>query len=630
MLYKEFCSFEKVQWRGNMSNKKRVSYFIIFDSIFILTAFFLSFLIIHEPSVYFNTNFWLSCFIILFSYHLFSFLFRLNKKVWEYASVGELQIILKTLSFAIILNALIQQVLFFHIQYRILFVMWLLQVVLIGGSRFWWRMTKEKITRYSKTGKRTMIVGAGSAGTMVTRQLLNNHTSDLLPKVFVDDDSNKHKFDIFGLPVAGAIKDISRLVKEFRIDNIIIAIPSLNRPQLNSIYRECSRAEVKTQVLPMIEDLVTGRVTVSQFREVNVEDLLGRKPVELDNKRISASITGKVVLVTGAGGSIGSELCRQISEYTPDKLILLGHGEHSIYTIEMELLEVFKQTSIQIITEIADIQDLKKIMTIFALHRPEVVYHAAAHKHVPLMERNPEEALKNNTIGTMNVAKAADTHNVKTFVMISTDKAVKPTSVMGATKRLAEIVIQNMNLTSKTMFTVVRFGNVLGSSGSVIPLFRKQIEKGGPVTITHPDMVRYFMTIPEASRLVIQAGCLATGGETFVLDMGSPVKIIDLAKNMIKLSGNSLEDIEIEYTGIRPGEKLYEQLLDDDEIEENQIFPKIHLGKPSTIYIEEIEDLILIYPLFNKDALRMKLLELSNGEKEPGKKLLPKDIPVEA
>ncbi|RKL66418.1 hypothetical protein CR203_16130 [Salipaludibacillus neizhouensis] len=614
-----------------MSNKKRVPYFIIFDSLFILTAFFASFIIINEPSIYFNTNFWLSCFIILFSYHLFSFWFRLNKKVWQYASVGELQIILKTLTFAIILNAFIQLTVFSHIQYRILFVTWLLQVLLIGGSRFWWRMAKEKISRDSVTGKRkrTMIVGAGSAGMMVTRQLLNNHSSDLSPLVFVDDDPNKHKFDIFGIPVAGGIKDISKLVKEFRIENIIIAIPSLNRPKLNSIYRECSKAEVKTQVLPMIEDLVTGKVTVSQFREVNVEDLLGRKPVELDNKRISASITGKVVLVTGAGGSIGSELCRQISEYSPEKLILLGHGEHSIYSIEMELQEVFKQTSMQIVTEIADIQDLKKIMNIFALHRPEIVYHAAAHKHVPLMERNPEEALKNNTIGTMNVAKAADTHKVKTVVMISTDKAVKPTSVMGATKRLAEIVIQNMNRKSKTKFTVVRFGNVLGSSGSVIPLFRKQIEKGGPVTVTHPDMVRYFMTIPEASRLVIQAGCLAKGGETFVLDMGLPVKIVDLAKNLIKLSGNSLEDIEIEYTGIRAGEKLYEQLLDEDEIEEDQIFPKIHLGKPSTIYIKDIEDLIMIYPLFDKEALRSKLLQLSNGEKETSKKLLAKAIPVE-
>jgi len=613
-----------------LSNRRRILLFIILDSFLILSAFFASFVIINEPTIYFNSNFWLSSVIILFSYHLVSYLFRLHKKVWEYASVSELQIILKTLTFSIILNGMIQQVVFFHIQYRILFVTWLLQIVLIGGSRFWWRMRKEKISNEQKIKKRTMIVGAGSAGTMIARQLHKNDTCDLGPVIFVDDDPNKQKFEICGIPVAGTISDISDLVKQYEIENIVIAIPSLRKQQLNSIYIECSKAQVKTQVLPMIEDLVTGRISVSQFREVNIEDLLGRTPVELDNKRILAKIEGKVVIVTGAGGSIGSELCRQISEYSPKKLILLGHGEHSIYTIEMELNQVLDLNKTQVITEIADIQDFKKMISIFSKHLPDVVYHAAAHKHVPLMERNPEEAVKNNIIGTKNVVKAADQTNVKTFVLISSDKAVKPTSVMGATKRLAEMVTQSMNDHSDTVFTIVRFGNVLGSSGSVIPLFRKQIEKGGPITVTHPDMVRYFMTIPEASRLVIQAGCLADGGETFVLDMGKPIKIVDLAKNMIELSGNSLEDIAITYTGIRPGEKMYEQLLDDDEIEEQQIFPKIHLGKSSVIYMKEIEDLILSYPLFDQEALKVKLLELSHGHKDTSKKAISKQISVQA
>lgn len=318
---------------------------------------------------------------------------------------------------------------------------------------------------------------------------------------------------------------------------------------------------MKTLILPKLEDLVTGKLSVNQFRDVQVEDLLGREPVELDIDSISGYIKHKVVLVTGAGGSIGSEICRQVMKFDPLKIILLGHGENSIYSIEMELKDSYGSSQIECITEIADVQDANKIMAIINKYRPHVVYHAAAHKHVPLMEKNPEEALKNNLIGTMNVAKAASMYGVNIFVMISTDKAVNPTSVMGATKRLAEMVIQSMDKTSDTKFVAVRFGNVLGSRGSVIPRFKQQIEKGGPVSVTHPDMVRYFMTIPEASRLVIQAGALAKGGEIFILDMGDPVKIVDLAKNLIRLSGNSLEDIGIEFTGTRPGEKLLKNCL---------------------------------------------------------------------
>jgi FlaA1/EpsC-like NDP-sugar epimerase len=601
-----------------MSIHKRTSLFIAMDTLFILTAFFSSFIIINEPQIYFNVNFWLSCTIILLSYHMFSFLYKMNKKAWEYASVGELKVILKTLTFSIVFNGFIQFLIFDHIQYRILFITWLLMVVLIGGARFWWRMRKQDHKRMDLTKKRTLIVGAGSAGTMVARQLLQNPSADLRPVAFIDDDANKQKLDIYALPVAGSTADIPNVVEKMKIENIIIAIPSLKRHKLQQIYQLCSTVKVKTQILPMIEDLVTGKVSVKQFKNVSVEDLLGRETVELDNELIGDTITGKNVLVTGAGGSIGSELCRQIINHAPKKLVLLGHGENSIYNIEMELKEIMSHSMTSIVTEIADIQDEKKLLAVFDNHAPEVVYHAAAHKHVPLMERNPEEAIKNNTIGSLNVATAAHKTRVKTFVMVSTDKAVNPTSVMGASKRLAEMVIHDLNQSSETIFTVVRFGNVLGSNGSVIPLFKKQIEKGGPVTVTHPDMVRYFMTIPEASRLVIQASCLAKGGETFVLDMGEPVKIVELAKNLISLSGHSEEEIGIEFTGIRPGEKLYEELLNKDEIHDEQIFPKIYLGKCTVTDIHKVEKLLASYSLMDKKTLRAKVLELTNGPKHVG------------
>ncbi|MDF2859671.1 MAG: polysaccharide biosynthesis protein CapD, partial [Neobacillus sp.] len=455
----------------------------------------------------------------------------------------------------------------------------------------------------------------------VARQLQKNNEATLLPVGFIDDDPKKHRLDILGIPVIGGISGIEANVKKLDIDNIIIAIPSLNKKELNTIFLECAKTNAKTQILPMLEDLVTGKVSVKQFRDVQVEDLLGREQVELDINSISENITGKIVLVTGAGGSIGSEICRQISKFNPKQLILLGHGENSIYSIEMELKETFKNLEIEFIPIIADVQDEKKLMHVMSRYQPNTVYHAAAHKHVPLMEANPEEAVKNNLIGTMNAANAASWNGVNTFVMVSTDKAVNPTSVMGSTKRLAEMIIQNMDSESETKFVAVRFGNVLGSRGSVIPLFKNQIEKGGPVTVTHPDMVRYFMTIPEASRLVLQAGALAKGGEIFVLDMGDPVKIVDLAKNLIKLSGNSIEEIGIEFSGVRPGEKLFEELLNADEVHEQQIYPKIYIGKTSELYLNEIQELISSYSNLDNEEIRERLLNLANNKVLPKSKL---------
>ena len=534
------------------------------------------------------------------------------KKAWEYASIGELLIIFKAITLSVVTTALVQKVVVHEVYFRLLAITWMIHILLIGGSRFIWRMFRDAYFKNDDSKKRTLIIGAGSAGTMVVRQLLQNNDTELLPVAFIDDNVKKHNLDILGIPVIGGVNQIERVVQELNIESIIIAIPSLRKKRLNAIFKECSKTKAKTQILPMLEDLVTGKVSVNEFRDVQVEDLLGRSPVELDMNSISEYITDKIILVTGAGGSIGSEICRQVAKFNPKQLILLGHGENSIYSIEMELRELYGNTEITFIPEIADIQDSKKMMSVMNKYRPHVVYHAAAHKHVPLMEYNPEEAVKNNLMGTMNVATAASWHDVETFVMISSDKAVNPTNVMGATKRLAEMIVQHTNKISQTKFVAVRFGNVLGSRGSVIPLFKKQIQKGGPVTVTHPDMVRYFMTIPEASRLVMQAGALAKGGEIFVLDMGEPVKIVDLAKNLIKLSGNSVEEIGIEFTGMRPGEKLFEELLKDDEMIEQQIYPRIYVGKETNIYIEEIEKIISTHSNLDKEELRNILLDLAN------------------
>jgi FlaA1/EpsC-like NDP-sugar epimerase len=595
-----------------MTYRQRMSLFVIIDSCIVLTAIFVSRFFVNGTIQVITFPIVLSSFVILLSHLLLSFKFHLYNKAWEYASVGELMSILKVVTTSILIAAIVQRGVIHEIFFRLLSVTWLLNMSLIGGSRFCWRMLRDSKLNKKDNKKRTLIIGAGSAGTMVVRQLQKNNHTDLVPVGFIDDDERKHKLDILGLPVIGGTKKIVAAVKELDIENIVIAIPSLSKRELNSIFQECAKTEAKTQILPMLEDLMTGKVSVNQFRDVQVEDLLGREPIDLDIESISENIKGKVVLVSGAGGSIGSEICRQISNFKPKQLILLGHGENSIYSIEMELKETYRKSGIQLVPVIADIQDEKKMMSVMSVFQPDTVYHAAAHKHVPLMESNPEEAVKNNIIGTMNIAKAASWNGIKTFVMISTDKAVNPTSVMGASKRLAEMIIQNMDQESATKFVTVRFGNVLGSRGSVIPLFKRQIEKGGPVTVTHPDMIRYFMTIPEASRLVLQAGALANGGEIFVLDMGDPVKIVDLARNLIKLSGNSIDDIGIEYTGIRPGEKLFEELLKEDEVHEEQIYPKIYIGKTSEILTEEINDIISSYSRLNKEEIRERLISLAN------------------
>ncbi|UTE74970.1 polysaccharide biosynthesis protein [Rossellomorea marisflavi] len=585
---------------------------MVLDSIIVLTAIYAGYFILHPTlKVFTIPTLIFSSICLLISHHVFAFIYRLYQKAWEYASIGEMVTIVKAITFSIASTAIIQLLVNQDVYIRVMAVTWMLHILLIGGSRFSWRMYRDHYIKPKQEKKRALIIGAGSAGSMLVRQLRKNPETDLLPVGFIDDNPKKYKLQIYGVQVFGQTKDIPEIVERLNVDNIIIAIPSLSKHDIQNIYQECSKTPAKTQIMPMIEDIVSGKVSVHQFREVEVEDLLGRDPVDLDTKTISEKLTGKTILVTGAGGSIGSEICRQVSKFDPDTLLLLGHGENSIYGIDMELRTKYKN-DFNIIPIIADVQDRDRIFEVMESYSPDVVYHAAAHKHVPLMEYNPREAVKNNVIGTKNVAEAADTFGVKTFVLVSSDKAVNPTNVMGSTKRIAEMVIQNLNKDSETNFVAVRFGNVLGSRGSVIPLFKKQIQAGGPVTVTHPDMTRYFMTIPEASRLVLQAGALARGGEIFVLDMGEPVKIVDLAKNLINLSGYTLEEIGISYAGIRPGEKMYEELLGENEVHSKEIFPKIFIGKTVEFDYDHVINLIDNYSGFSTDHIAHYVLNLAN------------------
>lgn len=486
---------------------------------------------------------------------------------------------------------------------------------LIVASRLTWRIYIEhKNHRNGKSTKveRTLIVGAGEGGRILQNSLIGTPTSGEIDIIgFVDDDPNKVGTYLSGKKVLGTLGDLSKLIKEHQIDMVTIAIPSLPQPRLKEIFEKLTDSTVKVNAMPSMEAMASGKISISRLKEIDVVDLLGREEVKLDMDAIKDQITGKVILVTGAGGSIGSELCRQVMKFNPKQLLLLGHGENSIYQIHQEMLNTHRHGQTIFIPIIADVQDRQLIFEIMETYQPDIVYHAAAHKHVPLMEYNPREAVKNNVYGTKNVAEAAKANNVKNFVMISTDKANNPTSVMGSTKRMAEMIVTSLNEAGKTKFSAVRFGNVLGSRGSVIPLFRKQIAKGGPITVTDFRMTRYFMTIPEASRLVIQSGALAKGGEIFILDMSEPVKIVNLAKNMIRLSGLTEDDIEIVESGIRPGEKLYEELLLDKERNDEEVFEKIFVGNIQGFSMDEVMSFVADLP-DKDDELAKQVLAFAN------------------
>ena len=472
----------------------------------------------------------------------------------------------------------------------------LLSFLLVIASRLTWREIHEFVQHPSALlgkkvdGTKTLVVGSGDGASLFIKTA-QQKSKDLKIVAIVDDDKNKQNTYLHGVKVVGTTEQIPEIVGNYEVEQIVIAIPSLAPDDYERIVEHCQQTEVKVNAMPKYEQVITGKLSVSKLQEIDIADLLGRKEVKLDQQSLKSNIKCKTVLVTGAGGSIGSELCRQIAQFCPARLLLLGHGENSIYLIHKELSSRYKD-DIELIPIIADIQDRERIFHIMETYRPDRVYHAAAHKHVPLMEYNPTEAVKNNIYGTRNVAEAAKAAGVAKFVMISTDKAVNPPNVMGATKRVAEMVVTSLNEEGKTLFSAVRFGNVLGSRGSVVPLFKEQIAKGGPITVTDFRMTRYFMTIPEASRLVIQAGALMQGGEVFVLDMGEPVKILDLAKKMITLSGHTEEEIQIQEAGIRPGEKLYEELLSAKEKVNDQVYEKIFVGNVQSLPKTEVDSYV--------------------------------------
>jgi len=601
-----------------MNNRLRILLLFIVDSLLVVGSVFLGFRLVTEGLIRNIHGLTITAILSLVAYYIFSYFFNLYWRDWEYASVYEVITVVKCVSATVIVST-ISGLAFFDtkVTWQFLIVCWLLLVISIGGVRLSMRVFREFFadSTVMENAKPTLIVGAGAAGTLLVRQMLMHPAMRMDPIAFVDDDPDKLRKDIYGVRILGAIKDIERIVDTMGITKVVIAMPSLPIKKLNEVYDVARKTGAECVILPNIDDVMSGNLHVQQLRNVEIEDLLGRDPVQLDQTMIEKQLRGKKILVTGAGGSIGSEICRQVAKFKPKEIIILGHGENSIYQLNMELVGKYSQ-HFTITPVIADVQDRKRIFEVMDKYKPDVVYHAAAHKHVPLMEINPREAVKNNILGTRNVAEAASHSQVKAFVMVSTDKAVNPPNIMGATKRLCEMIVQDMATRSEyTKFVAVRFGNVLGSRGSVIPLFKKQIAEGGPITVTHPDIVRYFMTIPEAAQLVIQAGSLARGGEIFVLDMGQPVKIVDLAKNLIRLSGFNEGDIEIKFTGLRPGEKMYEELLNEGEVNPKQVFPKIHIGIADNSKINRVYNFIENFESYSEQELHDELIDIANKKK---------------
>jgi FlaA1/EpsC-like NDP-sugar epimerase len=482
-------------------------------------------------------------------------------------------------------------------------------ILAVGGVRLSIRTLREALVQSARPPesvgqrrKRILVIGAGDAGEALMRELVRIYGHRYEPVGFLDDAPSKQLARIHGVPVIGTIADVEKVAAREEIDEIILAIPTMTGRDMRTVLELCRPTRATVRTLPGVDSLIDGRATVSQLAEVAIEDLLGRAPVTLDTEQVAKLVRGRAVLVTGAGGSIGSELCKQICRFKPKTLILVEQAENNLFEAHRALAAEFDEVSV--VPYVADICDKRRLETIFETERPALVFHAAAHKHVPMMESNPGEAVKNNVFGTKTVADTADQFGVEKFVMVSTDKAVNPTSVMGVSKRTAEIYIQALSQRSKTLFATVRFGNVLGSAGSVIPIFKQQIAKGGPVTVTHPEMQRYFMTIPEACQLILQAGAMCSGGDIFILDMGSPVKIVDLARDLIRLSGLEPDhDIAIEFSGIRPGEKLFEELTFNAEKAEKTRHPKIFVGIHRTYDRAEV------------DAALAGLLRLSDGGK---------------
>jgi FlaA1/EpsC-like NDP-sugar epimerase len=532
------------------------------------------YLSIYESTIVYNIILTLGFFVI----------WKLYRSVWRYASANEMINIVLASS-----CAALGQYIFCCFSKRMMprsyyVIYWFLLTVFTCFIRFGYRILRlinQKRNELFGRGEKNhiMIIGAGAAANMILKEIESSNYLDMKVCCIIDDHEGCHGKRLRGVPIVGGRELIIDAASKYSIDEIIFAIPSANTKTKKEILDICKETGCKLRTLPGMYQLINGDVSVAKLKEVDIEDLLGREPIEINTSQILEYVSSKVIMVTGGGGSIGSELCRQIAAHHPKQLIIVDIYENNAYEIQQEL--IMKYPNLNLVVLIASVRNTNRMNSIFEKYRPNVVYHAAAHKHVPLMEDSPNEAIKNNVMGTYKTAAAADRYGVEKFVLISTDKAVNPTNIMGASKRICEMIIQTMNRKSNTSFVAVRFGNVLGSNGSVIPLFKKQIAEGGPVTVTHPDIIRYFMTIPEAVSLVLQAGAYAKGGEIFVLDMGEPVKIADLAANLIKLSGYRVgEDIEIKYTGLRPGEKMYEELLMREEGLKKTANKMIYIGKP--------------------------------------------------
>lgn len=513
---------------------------------------------------------------------LIFWLFRLYHSLWQYASIAEVYRIAEACIIVEVVHFLSNKIAGNMLPRSCYFNAAIYLIIAICASRFMYRMIRTVLNKYRniKTSNNVMIIGAGEATNVIMREIQNSsYLANSNIACIIDDDRRKVGKYIRGVKVIGTRDKIKEAAKLYYIDEIIFAIPSASNEVKRDILNICKETDCTLKILPGVYQMVDGEINVNSIRNVDVLDLLGRDPIEVDIESIMGYVKDKVIMVTGGGGSIGSELCRQLVSHKPKQLIIFDIYENNAYDIQQELKINYPDANV--VTLIGSIRNVSRLESVFAQYKPDIVYHAAAHKHVPLMEVSPDEAVKNNVVGTWNVARMADKYGVKKFVMISTDKAVNPTNVMGATKRICEMIVQTYNEISKTDFVAVRFGNVLGSNGSVIPLFKRQIEAGGPVTVTDPNIIRYFMTIPEAVSLVLQAGAYAKGGEIFILDMGEPVKIDDLAKNLIRLSGYTLGvNMEIKYTGLRPGEKLYEELLMKEEGLQETDNKLIHIGKP--------------------------------------------------
>lgn len=600
-----------------MLNKK--GFYMLLDSSVILLAgviayFFLNpYVALPASSYLFMVAFGIAGYSILAGYS------GICATLYRYTSMKDMMIIFISITASFGVTTTLAIWLLDEMSFRYILLIYLISLLLVSSGHIVFRIFHEYNTSIPPDKKttnsiRTLVVGAGDGGNLFIKNIQKNSTEIKVVGI-VDDNKAKHGMRLYNIPILGNINDIPLVTKKMNVEQITIAIPSLKPKQLEKILEICNEIDLPVNLMPSIEDVMNGKLMVSRFREIDVVDLLGRDEVTLDTKQISEDLIGKTILVSGAGGSIGSEICRIIANFSPKKIILLGHGENSIYQIHRELNKKFVG-KIEITPVIADVQNRQRMFDIMEIYKPDIVYHAAAHKHVPMMELNTFEAVRNNVFGTKNIAEAAKAADVGTFIMISTDKAVNPPNVMGATKRIAEMIVTSLNEAGKTNFAAVRFGNVLGSRGSVVPLFKEQIKAGGPVTVTDFRMTRYFMTIPEASRLVIQAGTLAKGGEIFVLDMGNPVKIVDLAKKVIKLSGFSNEEISVIETGIRPGEKLYEELLIASENTGEKVYDKIFVGKAARRSLEEVMAFLKTVEGCTEASLKEELISFAKAHQK--------------